>query len=198
MSKWVICAAGPSMARVDLRLLRRFRSWKVLAVNCTFRLLPHADVLYAGDLQWWVRYGAEAAGFAGEKWTRDPFAALKYRLHRVARRDGPGLCRERGCVHSGGNSGFQAVNLAWHFGARQIVLLGFDMHRREAGQHWHAPHPAPLANFSRGMPELCLPKFSPLAHDLRARGVRVINASRATALNCFERIPLPDVLAALH
>ena len=194
MSKWVICAAGPSMARVDLRLLRRFRSWKVLAVNCTFRLLPHADVLYAGDLQWWVRYGAEAAGFAGEKWTRDPFAALKYRLHRVARRDGPGLCRERGCVHSGGNSGFQAVNLAWHFGARQIVLLGFDMHRREAG-HWHGEHEgmlsAPASHIAAWRRE-----FDAMAFDLRAEGVKVVNATEGSALECFPRMGLQEALRA--
>lgn len=194
MSKWVICAAGPSMARVDLRLLQRFRSWRVMVVNCTFQLLPQADVLYAGDLQWWDRYGVEAARFAGEKWTRDPFAAVKYGLRQVTRRDGRGLCRELRCVNSGGNSGFQAVNLAWHFGARQIVLLGFDMHRREAG-HWHGEHQGMLSAPACHLP-IWRKEFEPLAFDLRHEGVEVINATEGTALECFPRMPLLEALRA--
>lgn len=192
MSKWIICAAGPSMAHVDLKMLRRFRSWRVMVVNCTFRLLPHADVLYAGDLQWWNTYGAEAESFAGEKWTRDEFAALRYRLRRVAHKKGQGLCRQRGYVHSGGNSGYQAVNLAYHFGARKIALLGFDMHRK-AGGHWHGEHhgmlsapPSHMAVWRR--------EFPALAADLRHEGVLVINATEGSALDCFPKIPLPEAL----
>lgn len=194
MSKWIICAAGPSMARVNLSMLRRFRSWHVMVVNCTFRLLPQADVLYAGDLQWWERYGDEAKAFAGEKWTRDEHAALRFRLRRVQRKDGKGLCRERGCVHSGGNSGYQAVNLAWHFGARQIVLLGFDMHRRDGG-HWHGEHEgmlsAPPSHVAMWRKE-----FDALAYDLRCEGVKVVNATEGTALECFSRMPLREALRA--
>lgn len=192
MSKWVICAAGPSMARVDLKLLRRFGSWRVLVVNCSFRLMPDADALYAGDLQWWERYGAEAAAFVGEKWTRDDHAALRYRLRRVMRKEGKGLCRERGCVNSGGNSGYQAVNLAFHFGARQIVLLGFDMHRNGGG-HWHGEHEgmlsAPVSHI-----EVWKREFDALAFDLRTEGVGVVNATDGSALTCFPRMGLAEAL----
>lgn len=192
MSKWIICAAGPSMARVDLRLLRRFRSWRVMVVNCTFRLLPDADVLYAGDLQWWERYGAEAAVFAGEKWTRDETAARRYDLHRVGRKEGRGLCRERGFVHAGGNSGFQAVNLAWHFGARRIVLLGFDMHRKDGG-HWHGEHEGMLSAPSSHI-AVWRREFQVLAVDLREEGVQVINATEGSALTCFTKMSLREAL----
>lgn len=192
MSKWVICGAGPSMARVDLNVLRRFRSWRVMVVNCTFRLLPDADALYAGDLQWWERYGHEATRFAGEKWTRDEHAAIRYGLRRVVRRDEKGLCRDRGHVNSGGNSGYQAVNLAYHFGARKIVLLGFDMHR-QAGGHWHGEHvgmlSAPASHINVWRRE-----FDALAFDLRAEGVKVVNATEGTALTCFPQAPLAEAL----
>jgi hypothetical protein len=194
VSKWVICASGPSMASVDLDLLRRFRSWQVMAVNCTFRLVPWAAAMYAGDLQWWERYGAETAAFAGEKWTWDGMAAVRHKLRRVARRDGKGLCRARGAVNSGGNSGYQAVNLAYHFGARQIVLLGFDMHRNEGG-HWHGEHEGMLS-----APALHMlawrREFEPLALDLRHAGVQVLNATEGTALTCFPMVPLAEALRA--
>lgn len=180
------------MANVDLGALRRFRSWRVMVVNCTFRLLPDADVLYAGDLQWWDRYGLEAQSFAGEKWTRDEYAAQRYRLRRVQRREGAGLCRERGCVHPGGNSGFQAVNLAWHFGARRMVLLGFDMHRRNGG-HWHGEHDGMLSAPASHLP-IWRREFSAMAFDLKHEGVQVINATPDTALECFQRMPLQEAL----
>lgn len=197
MSKWVICASGPSMAGVDLSAIRKFPSWNVMTVNNTWQLAPWAQVMYAGDNGWWDRYGTEAAAFAGEKWTRDEPAAMRYRLHLVRKREGKGLCKERGFIHLGGNSGFQAVNLAWHFGARRIVLLGFDMHRQNGG-HWHGEH-----HDIRGRPMVSAPKshisvwrteFEAMAHDLRHDGVRVVNATEGTALTCFPRMPLAKAL----
>lgn len=192
MSKWVVCASGPSMAGVDLSLLRRFRSWRVLAVNCTWSLVPWAAALYAGDLEWWDRYGGGTAEFEGEKWTWNPMAAVKHKLRMVTRRNGKGLCRERGAVNSGGNSGYQAVNLAYHFGARQIVLLGFDMHR-QGGGHWHGEHEGMLSAPASHLP-MWRNAFEPMAFDLRAAGVQVLNATEGTALTCFPKVPLAEAL----
>lgn len=180
------------MAGVDLGLLRRFRSWRVLAVNCTWQMVPWAAAMYAGDLDWWNRYGAGAAEFKGEKWTRDGMAAAKYRLRRVVKREGRGLCRERGAVHSGGNSGYQAINLAYHFGARQIVLLGFDMHLQK-GAHWHGDHEGML-NAPASHVAVWRREFEPLAFDLRHAGVRVLNATEGSALTCFPRVGLAEAL----
>lgn len=192
--KWVICASGPSMAGVDLQLLRRFRSWRVLAVNCTHLLVPWADAMYAGDGQWWDRYHVEVEDFRGEKWTWSEHAALRYRLNRVRRAEGQGLCRKRLEVHSGGNSGYQAVNLAFHFGARRMVLLGFDMHRN-AGGHWHGEHDGMLSAPANHLP-VWRQAFGRMAFDLRAEGVQVINATEGTALDCFPRMPLAEALRA--
>jgi hypothetical protein len=190
--KWVICASGPSMLRVDLAMLRRFRSWRVMVINNTWELIPWADVLYAGDGQWWERYGDEAAGFRGEKWTSDAHAAVRRSLHWIRYRSGTGLCRESSCVHSGGNSGYRGINLAYHFGARRIVLLGFDMHRREGG-HWHGEHDGMLS-----APESHIAvwrrEFDALAFDLKAEGVRVVNATEGTALTCFPQASLVEAL----
>jgi hypothetical protein len=185
------------MARVDVSEIRKLRSWNVMTVNNTWQLAPWAAAMYAGDSGWWDRYGDEVCGFQGERWTRDEAAAMKFRLHLVRKREGKGLCRERGYVHTGGNSGFQAVNLAWHFGAKRIVLLGFDMHRQDGG-HWHGEH-----HDIKGRPMLSAPKshisvwrteFQAMAFDLRAEGVSVVNATEGTALTCFPRAPLARAL----
>lgn len=139
-------------------------------------------------------HGEATRAFAGERWTqrqlgdKDPREAAVAKLHGLRVIDGedkPGLGRER--LHYGGNSGYQAINLAYLWGARQILLLGFDMHKAEKA-HFFGDHPGRLnagTNYAQ-----FLPYFEPLARDLAAEGVRVINCTRTTALQCFERAPL--------
>lgn len=95
-------------------------------------------------------------------------------------------------IHQGGNSGYQAINLAYLFGASVIVLLGFDCSPSKSGEaHWFGQHGPQL---TRQQPfALWQAKFPLLARDLEIEGVRVINASRSTALDCFERMALEDV-----
>lgn len=191
MSTWFCLASGPSMCREDAEAVRG--RGRVIAVNNTLELAPFADIHYSCDAVWWRTYWDRFAWFTGRRMGLQ-HQDLPVAVEGLPYRNDPGLGLD--VIHTGSNSGYQAINVAFREGATCIVLLGYDM--QSPGQHWHAPHPAPLANFSRGMPELCRPKFGPLAHDLRARGVRVINASRQTALDCFERMALPDALAALH
>jgi hypothetical protein len=189
--KWIIIASGPSMAQIDMRVIRRFRSWRVMVVNNSWELAPWADVLYAGDLQWWDRYG-DFVWFPGEKWTRDGHAALKYRLHLTRCEKGAGLCLQRGTVHAGGNSGYQAINLAYHFGARKIVLLGFDMHR-DGGGHWHGEHAGMLSAPASHI-AVWRRDFPALAADLQLAGCKVVNATPGTALDCFPKMDLVKAL----
>lgn len=149
-------------------------------------------MLYACDGEWWDAHHEKAsAGFAGELWTQDPQAWKRHHVNRVEGAHEPGLGRSR--IHFGGNSGYQAVNLAFLRGARRIVLLGFDMQRGPAGEsHWHGDHPGGL---NRSLPvHAWLDAFPQLALDLAREGVRVLNASRQTALDCFVQVPLEVAL----
>jgi hypothetical protein len=95
-------------------------------------------------------------------------------------------------IHRGGNSGFQALGLAVNWGVRKVVLLAFDMGATGGRKHWHQDHPPELGNpiqFDRWVE-----RMSVAAADLRAMGVVVVNASRSTALHCFERVSLEAAL----
>ena len=131
-------------------------------------------------------YHADVAkGFAGECWTQDSPTAQRFKLHHVQGSQLPGLGRER--IHFGGNSGYQAINLAYLWGAARIVLIGFDL----GGTHWFGDHPKPLQ-----MPSpyrKWLPAFDRLAADLADEGVQVINSTTTTALTCFERMPIEAI-----
>lgn len=93
-------------------------------------------------------------------------------------------------LHYGDNSGYQAVNLAYLFGARRIVLLGYDMRPGTDGRsHWHPQHKNPLNPGGTDVTRWAQ-LFHELAKDLASEGVEVINCTRRTALTCFPQLPL--------
>lgn len=106
---------------------------------------------------------------------------------RVTRAKNHGaLCELRDHV-SGRDSGTSAINLAYHFGATEIVLLGYDM----TGGHF-CKHPLPFPppdHFTRHV------EFLPaLAADAKAKGIRIVNCSPISVVTAFERQPLEAFL----
>ena len=166
-----------------------------MAINCAWRLVPWARALYASDAAWWDEYGKEAEAFAGDKWTRNPQSASRFKLKMIdGIKCGEGLCRQRGFIHLGGNSGFQGVHLSRTiYGAKKIVLLGFDMHL-DQGAHFHGDHPKGMLNCPQNHVLVWREKFKALVTDLEAEGVSIINATPQTALTCMPCKPLDEAL----
>ncbi len=151
-----------------------------------------SDILYACDGEWWDKYIEDVLlKFKGELWTQDVPAAEKYGLIKVDGEYAKGLGKDK--IHYGANGGYQAINLAYLLGAKKIILLGFDMKRGKGNKsHWHGDHPG---NLNKEMPmKTWLDNFPKLADDLKVEGVEVINATRDTALECFKKVKIEDVL----
>ena len=157
--------------------------------------MPDADYLYACDQKWWqVHIDEVRASFRGKLYTqwRQPDEKAWAEQHGITPINGassPGLGRE--LLHYGSNSGYQAINLAFLMGATRIILLGYDMQKTGGRNHWFGDHPNGLVN---GIDTHLVPNFTPLAEDLKAEGVEVINCTRETALTQFRRAELADVL----
>jgi len=124
-------------------------------------------------------------------WTQDLTTASKYGLNRIEGTRAQGLGKN--VIHFGSNGGYQAINLAYLFGAKRIILLGFDMKRgKNKKSHWHGEHPGGL---NKSLPfHEWLKNFSGLAEDLKAEGIVVENATRDTALECFKKTELEVAL----
>lgn len=190
-------ASGPSAKDKDLPSVER--RCKVIAIKHNVELCPWADVVYGCDPAWWLhRQGLPS--FAGLKvaWSG---ARLEYPdIRKVEIADGTSakysdrLHFEPGTIGGGGNSGFQALNLAVQWGARKILLVGFDMTDR-ANVHWYGRNQWPAANnpdqsnFKRW-----LAAFEGAAGQLRDIGVEVFNASTISALGCFPRLTIKQFL----
>lgn len=179
MPRTIVCiASGPSLTAADCALVRASQAFTIV-VNTSFRLAPWADVLYAGDREWWHHHGAEAlAVCAGARWTASLDATERHGVRHREARDFE-------------NSGYQAIELAvLEYGARRVVLLGYDMQHTGGRRHWHADHPAGMPNADEAAQWPA--RFSEL--PARFAHVEFVNASRATALTCFRRADLAQAL----
>lgn len=194
----VVVASGPSFTESNIEAIvcaQRY-GFKVLAVNDNWKRLPGADVLFAGDLPWWREYApaVRASGFLGELWTQSRPAAEAYRLRYVQAVNAKGLCRAAGRLHSGGSSGYMAINLAWHFGAREMILVGFDCTNTGGAMHWFGDHPDTLPRMG---PYRTWQEYFPLlAKDLEADGVDVVIAG-SSALSCWRLVDLKEHVGRL-
>jgi hypothetical protein len=162
-----------------------------IAVSDAFRLAPWADILYSCDAAWWLHpKNVDALKFGGTKVTLDDSLALpQVKLLRNSGTEGFDPNPE--CLRTGNNSGYQALEIPVHAGARKILLCGFDMH----GTHFFGEHPDGLRNtdptvFQRAF----IPQFEKLAPILAGMGVDVVNCNPNSALKCFRFGNLEDEL----
>jgi hypothetical protein len=159
----------------------------VVAVNCSLRLCPWADVLYAHDRRWWAQHRREFRDFAGMR--ASPLASAVRLEPRVRQlrcdMNATGFVMGRpGTIAWLGNSGAQAVNLALMLGARRVVLVGFDMHLG-GGEHWHGPH-STLPNPTAGK----LAEWAAMldAAAPTAGGAEIVNACPGSALRSYPKM----------
>jgi hypothetical protein len=107
---------------------------------------------------------------------------------------GAGLSQDPTHIHAGKNSGHQAVGLSYLFGARRLLLLGFDFMLGPRGEkHHHGNHPPGLPGGPRKM-DAWVQDMAAVAKDLDRAGVKVWNASRRTAIKSFPRVTLETAL----
>lgn len=92
---------------------------------------------------------------------------------------------------AGYDAGTSAINVAILYGVREIILLGYDM----SGGRWFAgerDHPKPVIEPWR-FTQHCEPLPRLAAHAARL-GIRIVNCSPTSVVNCFERQSLDEVL----
>lgn len=192
----LIIGTGPSAEEWPLDAAQE--RVRAIAIKSTWMLAPWADALYGLDKDWWIANRGVPA-FKGLKFTGSPSVSNVYadvrriRLRTFAKI----LTAETGVVGcglktGGGHSGFQALNLAVQFGARRILLVGFDMTLAN-GAHWSRDNGTgrPDAGRTASWREA----LDGCAGQFRELGVDVVNCSPRSALTAYPKVTLPEVLS---
>jgi hypothetical protein len=182
----VVIASGPSLTQADADAVRAAGA-RTIAVNRAFELAPWADVFYMGDRRALDVYHKQIP--PGRLWSNDAMSEQMFGAKWARYAYEPGINPTR--ISGNGNSGMQAINLAVLFGARHILLLGFDMKVGPQGEkHFHPDHPAPLTQAQPFSDWIF--KGVKVAEDLRKLGVFCLDCTPGGALYGFEKATLQE------
>ncbi|PWN56208.1 hypothetical protein [Abyssibacter profundi] len=198
---WVV-APGPSAATA---LLHCLPPQATIAVGGAFELVPAAAAIYAADIAWWDHYHphvsdrSSARRFAAGLRSVSPavYKALGlepiWGVHQAGPSPQPHAYIHFGASGGGANSGAQAIEMARCWGARRIVLVGFDLCDVD-GQRYGCERPPPTlwradplwARKQAVVDALCL--------GLAGQGITLINTSPVSVIAGTTRSALCDEL----
>jgi hypothetical protein len=159
---------------MSAELMDQVRGYSVIVVNGAFRLAPWALALAANDSAWW-QANPDAMQFAGEKVS---FNSIPGVMRLVANGMTPST-----------NSGVLGLQVASHFGATSIVMIGADFH----GDHFFGKYEGRLKNATPERRKLHARQFEAWAAVSR---IPVWNATPGSALRVFPVVTLAEALAA--
>ena len=183
-----IVGGGTSLKNFDFNLLR---DKVVIAVNKAILHIPFAQVLYWSDTRFYEWHSKEVDEFKGIKVTCRA-QPKRNDIINLLNTGKTGLETMSYGLRDGGNSGYAAINLAYHLGAKRIVLLGFDMQTYGKDTHWHDGYSSTADTDT--MARLMVPHFDTLVEPLEKRKVKVYNASPISKLECFQKISIEEAL----
>ena len=198
----VVIATGPSLTKEQVERVR-ISGVPTIAINDVYLWAPFADIVYFADAKWW-KWQTERAdrvepwkAFAGQRCTIHTTGHMTddpgCHILRNARKEGLSVNPEEICT--GSNSGYQGMNIATLAGGDPVILLGFDM-RAHGGKgekpvhHFFGDHP------DGTMPPyaMLISRFKTGAIAAKELGIRILNATPGSALDCFDRVELESVL----
>lgn len=186
-----ILGGGPSIRSENLELIH---DKHVIGVNNSYLLGDWVDIGWFGDKKWlfwhkatWKRWpGIKASCNHSHEVIKHESGWIKF----MARGKTVGIDTRPGFVSWNRCSGSSAINLAYHLGAKRIVLLGFDMHDVDDQKNWHSDHKdngkAPYDRF--------LSCYGDIAKDAKDLGLEIINATKGSAIKHFPYFPLEELV----
>lgn len=202
----IIIGSGTSLTGFDFNQLKGIGA--IIAVNNAGNAVPFADMWFTLDP--WGLHGPQLpVNFRGRLFAAVPedygtpnATSANFRvipdgritfLHRLKSHNIPhvssetafktGLSEDTSCINTG-NSGYGALNLAYHFRPKKILLLGID---GSIGYFY--------TKSTTNRPLTYLPQmFDSAAPQLKKAGIEVINGSINSAIKTFPRFTVSDAI----
>lgn len=176
-----IIGSGPSRT---IEQLERIRGRCRAIVLChEFRYAPWADWLHASDWSWWLANAGDARSFEGIRSTYSASMSNDMRIHRL-----------HPWIERGRDSGVQALQISIYCNVARVLLIGIDMKpgpgNREHAHDRYIGHPVRQPADYPAMME----PYRVVADHIGFGKPGVLNCSPGSALDCFKRADLADIL----
>jgi hypothetical protein len=188
-----IIGGGPSVGELILDNPKKLSGRNIIVTNNAYKIYPDAQLCHFADNVWW-------------KWHQKPEHNIKTTFHGVITTctnqrhlyandnrvkiykpagDKDGLSLDPGML-CGTNSGHQAINLAYHLGYNEVVLIGFDCNERAAKTHFHHEHER-ITRTTR-FKDIFIPGFEKIQNRVDNEGLsfKIFNVYEKSAIRCFE------------
>ncbi|MCP4475394.1 MAG: hypothetical protein GY821_12680 [Gammaproteobacteria bacterium] len=188
-----VLGGGNSLLKEELHLIEDQR---VIGVNCSFLLGDWVDVCWWGDPRWFDWNKEKLSEFGGLKVCCCESLRKRPEI-KVLRRGKPmGFDLRSDFISWNLSSGVAAINLAFHFGAKRIVLLGFDMSVSDDGENnWHDLHK--VKDTTRDPYPRFLEAFPHIKRDAATEGVEIINSTMCSMIP-EDIIPKKALVKVIH
>lgn len=188
-----ILGGGGSLRGFDCSRLRG-SGW-VMAINSSFKTAPFCDALYFNDFSWFTgksdgkprRKLIEASDALVVTTSRQAKGAAPDRLKLLKMSPTSSLSGLR----QGRSSGQSGISIAAAFGAKRIVLLGFDMRRIDGRSHHHDEYGSAS---DRLYSHDFIPAFAGWNAAAKQERIEILNATPGSALREFPSINVEEIL----
>jgi len=173
----------------------------VIGVNVAYLIGDWIDLVFFGDSGFILKHQEALSKFQGLKVSCHPrvdnMSWIKY-LSRD-KNHSQGISSNPKKVSWNGNSGAAAISVAANAGAKRIILLGFDMKLGvDSSQHWHDLYGRSAINDERRARKMPFHRhlrgFPEIARDAKSRGIEILNASPDSAIECFRKVTVKELL----
>lgn len=191
----VIFASGPSLTKNQIDIVRS-KQCKTIAINRTIASAPWVDVHYFCDYKFynWMKFSPDyddvRAAYSSFNGIAVTIAQQETHAKKLLRGHQFGLSENPEYLCTGGNSGYQAINLAFLLGAKTIILLGYDQQAVNGRCHHHKNHPGPT---SPTIYDSMIHSWQYLEKDIRGKA-KVLNCTPNSRIDCFDKIDLIEAL----
>ena len=206
----VICATGPSVTpEVIEKVSKAKQAGKVrlFGMNMAFSVFD-LDLLHGCNIAFWDHYWDQVKDLRCQTWTTRPELKGKYHgLNYIEERWEDCLSTDSSYITAHHGSSAQTMGLAYHYGIKAMLLIGFDMrfagkidrrHYKEP-RHFHDETPLTEIHWPMTGPngELTglIKEFETI--NPQRLGVSIINCTPNSAMTCFPMMDLDEALSDL-
>lgn len=200
--KVLIIAGGESLIGFDINKIKDFDGAIITVNNVVFHL-PRADYwitvdpMSKGKPQEGMRRKIEGCKYYcaypdldKTPWDRQFYSTIEgvSYLERIVPTNDYSLQEDKDKITTGGST-YGALGLAYHFGAKEITILGLDGY---GYGHWYDTNSPFNAHGIKDFKQRYLDNlpwiYSQSVRQLEAKGCKVVNGSKNSIVDCFERM----------
>ena len=169
----------------------------VIGVNMAYQLGDWIDIVFFGDKGFFLKNKEGLGGLNNIRVGCVPRVKdidwIKYTSKDKDKTKG--ITTSPNKIAWNGNSGGAAINLAVQLGAKQIILLGFDMNVNEDNrQWWHQEYVERNEEKGKKIFARHMGCFSHIAEDAHRLGIEIVNANPDSAIKEFRKININQIL----